>query len=200
MADSYWFHFVHNRLFLPPCPQSLLTVHGILSPFTHSQSCCSESSFYIVVWIIILKCRSNEFTLFLKSLKSFPWFYKNIYWDFHVWFLPDTCSFPTLLYGLARMVFLVSQYNVSLCLKFSQYFSIPIRKEISEMYSHNTQELLPAIPTNFFRLIALKPPNISQSPRHPCLAQLFMLSAHLLPLAHLVHCTEFSKSCSINIQ
>lgn len=129
----------HKQQPLPtPCPQFLLTAHSILSLFTHSLSCCSESSFYAVVWIILLKCRSNEFTLFLKSLGSFPWFPENIYWGFHVWSLPVTCSFTTLLYGLARMVFLVSQYNVILCLKFAQCLFIPIRKEKSLKCIHIT--------------------------------------------------------------
>lgn len=136
MTASYGLYFINNSLFPLPALSSSwqLTASWVFSLIL----CLVESRFYAVVWIILLKCRSNEFTLFLKSLGSFPWFHENIYWGFHVWSLPDTCSFTTLLYGLARMVFLVSQYNVILCLKFAQCLFIPIRKEKSLKCIHIT--------------------------------------------------------------
>lgn len=200
MTASYGLYFINHSLFplLPSVP---------LDSSQHLESFHSFS--VLLLWIQFLCCSlNNSSKMQIKWVYSFP----QISGEFFMVPWKYLLRLPRLV-----SVWYLFLHNPSLRTRKNGFFSLPVqrhfvlkicsvfihshkKREIFEMYLHNVQELLPAIPTNFFRLTALKPPNISQSLRHPWLARLFMQSAHLLPLAHLVHYTEFSKFCSINIQ
>lgn len=182
MTASYGLYFINNSLFPLPALSSSwqLTASWVFS-FILS---------VLLLWIQFLCCSLNN-----SSKVQIKWVYSfsQISGEFSMVPWKYLLRLPRLV--SAWYLFL---HNPSLRTRKNGFFSLPVqrhfvlkicsvfihshkKREISEMYSHNMQELLPAIFTNFFRLTALKPPNVSQSLRHPWL-QSYLCSLHTFSL------------------